>query len=483
MSYCTNCGSQIADNAKFCHKCGATNLNFANQSNSNQRREEYVGKVLKCPACGAEISAINAICPSCGHEINSTSVDPILKKFIDDINKCDEAIANEKEKPKKGWKTWSGGKKFWWVVLNIVTSCIPLVFYLLFPFIKPLIIPNSIPVLSKSEERKVSLIENYTFPNERKIFIELMLFIKSKMTYVGNTKIKRKTYFWSNIWYTKAEQVKEQANISLGNDEFVNTSFSEIKLIKNKIDKATKIKGAVALAIAIIFTVIILLNGSLFALIRNINDAKNSISNQSEDENVKTIDTTYTWPDTGLSEYLPKPTTVSGEIITDNEKSFIIYLYQVDNTQFKNYVNQCKEKGFTNDITKLDGIFYAYNSEEYSLNLFYNDDDKILEIFLEAPIEMKKYRWPDNELTKRIPKPDSELGNIQYDTSNHFSIYVEDTNGELFDKYIDECMSKGFTLKYSRSDDKFFADDKDGYHLNVYKEKFNKILISIENSN
>lgn len=82
MSYCTNCGSQIADNAKYCHKCGATNLNFANQSNSNQRREEYVGKVLKCPACGAEISGINAICPSCGHEINSTSVDPILKNLL-----------------------------------------------------------------------------------------------------------------------------------------------------------------------------------------------------------------------------------------------------------------------------------------------------------------------------------------------------------------------------------------------------------------
>ena len=73
---------------------------------------------------------------------------------IDTINSYDNLIANDPEPPKKGWKSWSNGKRFLWILLNLFTSFIPLVLYLVFPLIKPFLMPKSEPLLSADEKRK-----------------------------------------------------------------------------------------------------------------------------------------------------------------------------------------------------------------------------------------------------------------------------------------------------------------------------------------
>lgn len=158
MAFCTNCGKELSADAKFCSACGQENTVTA--KDTTERKQEYVGKIKKCPACGEEIPALTAICPACGHELNSARVSAILKKFIDNINECDRRIANAPNPQKTGWASWSKAKQIWWVILNIFTSCIPLVIYLVMPLLKY----NSTPKLTAEEKQKASLIENFPSP-------------------------------------------------------------------------------------------------------------------------------------------------------------------------------------------------------------------------------------------------------------------------------------------------------------------------------
>ena len=130
ISYCSNCGAKLIEGARFCPNCAApVNPTLHNQrtttesapetsrvvppSSYSERKQEYAGRIIKCPSCGEELPSFTAICPSCGHEINSQSVSSSLKEFINSINACDRAIANNPEPAKTGWSTWGKGAKFW----------------------------------------------------------------------------------------------------------------------------------------------------------------------------------------------------------------------------------------------------------------------------------------------------------------------------------------------------------------------------------
>lgn len=67
MAYCSKCGNQIPDNTKFCSECGAPTTSAT--ASDSERKQEYAGKVIKCPNCGAILSTFEVNCPACGCEI------------------------------------------------------------------------------------------------------------------------------------------------------------------------------------------------------------------------------------------------------------------------------------------------------------------------------------------------------------------------------------------------------------------------------
>ncbi len=358
MTYCTGCGKELEDSAKFCPYCGTKTQKQENYQ--NKRTEEYAGKVIKCPSCGAELPSFTAVCPSCGHEVNSSRVSESLNDFVHQIEECDRRIANSPELPKRGWATWSGGKKFGWVLFNIFFACIPLMIYL----IKPLLRTDKAPALTREEKHKASIIENYTFPDDRGSIIEALMFVKTKVSFLSTEKASANNTYWARLWTKKAEQLYDKAELLFPNDQVVNSAYNDIEKNFLTVKKKLKIRLIVtAIAIVVVFTFLCIRSGSIDTTNYNV---------------------TYEWPKNEFTQIIPKPDIEYGKISSEYTKQFQFELYKVSAEQFNEYAKACREAGFDVDITKNDSVYYADNAEGYDLNIFYYEDKKEMHVSIDS---------------------------------------------------------------------------------------------------
>lgn len=383
MAFCVHCGTKLVDGSKFCAKCGAINDTEAEKTNT-ERKKEFVGSIKKCPSCGEEINSFTAICPACGHEINCQKVSDTLEKFISQVNICERAIA-QTPAVNKGWSSWSTAKKVWWVIFNILFACIPLAIYWGYP----LITIKSTPRLAKEEKQLASLIENYTFPNDRESIIEGLIYAKEKIDFISKEKIDKKSAYWMRLWCSKAEQLKQKADLIFPNDNIVKQSYAEILADEKKVNNTIKFK-AIAGAIMVVAALI-------FMMFRN-----GAIDTTDYDVELK-------WQTNGLFAYLPEPTITTGKITRESEKQIQFELYKVSESDFEEYVAACREAGFTVDVTKTDSVFYADNEEGLDLNLFYYPNKKTLSVSLDS------YNLDETDEGSNNDVKDTELENVSED--------------------------------------------------------------------
>ena len=247
MPFCSNCGQQIQEGAKFCASCG-TPTNSEVHHESAQRQFVYEGKIHKCPNCGEVINSFVSICPACGFELNSKRVSSVLQEFIKEINECEQMIANSPQAGKTGWASWNKSKRTWWVILNILFVCIPLAIYVALP----LLLVKSTPKLTNEEKRMASLVENFPFPNDRESILSALVFVKEKIDFISKETINRKTAYWMRLWCAKAEQLKQKADLLFPNDPIVKESYVEIAADESRVNKTLKIKAIVGLIILIL---------------------------------------------------------------------------------------------------------------------------------------------------------------------------------------------------------------------------------------
>lgn len=85
MIFCSNCGQQLNDDAKFCHSCG-TKTETTNNSYT-KRETVFEGNIHKCPSCGEFINSFTAICPTCGYEFRGTNVSSSMQTFSYEVAK------------------------------------------------------------------------------------------------------------------------------------------------------------------------------------------------------------------------------------------------------------------------------------------------------------------------------------------------------------------------------------------------------------
>ena len=244
---------------------------------------------------------------------------------------------------------------------------------------------------------------------------------------------------------------------------------------KSRVNKASFI----VFLIAMVLLVIVYAFGSVKALITESNNqGRETVEEDSQ------FNATFDWPKNGLSEYLPIPETNLGVIKTDDEERFRIELYQCSSEQFEDYVDLCMERGFTINTTKNDSVFYAYHEEELELNLFFYVDKQKLIVCIDAPLPMSVIQWPDVGLAKQLPVPKSLIGNIRWNNSDTFGVYISNTTQEDFNLYIEACKDKGFADEYSQSDTHYSAKKNSifgkDYEISIDLQIFDKMYIHIE---
>ena len=65
------------------------------------------------------------------------------------------------------------------------------------------------------------------------------------------------------------------------------------------------------------------------------------------------------WPTSNLASLLPKPSQSKGKVSMDSESYLSVDVYGVSKEDYKSYVEDCKEKGFTVDYNSTDSSYSA----------------------------------------------------------------------------------------------------------------------------
>lgn len=110
-------------------------------------------------------------------------------------------------------------------------------------------------------------------------------------------------------------------------------------------------------------------------------------------------------------------------------------------------------------------------------------EKQVADVSAEAEPETEEYAefdWPTSEIAKLLPVPKSNIGRIEWEASDGFVIYVSETSKEDWKTYVEDCKGKGFTVDYYASDNTFYADNSDGYHLSVDYEGDDVMWIRID---
>lgn len=93
MAFCSCCGKELSNGARFCASCGASVvIEKPVQDGVNSRQKMvYDGKVYKCPNCGEQMDAFVATCPACGYELRGTQITSRVHELSQKLEHTDSA--------------------------------------------------------------------------------------------------------------------------------------------------------------------------------------------------------------------------------------------------------------------------------------------------------------------------------------------------------------------------------------------------------
>ena len=236
VSYCTNCGQEIMDGAKFCPECGSPvqqrDIPIPYVEDVISKRETvYEGKIYKCPNCGEVLDSFARNCPACGMEIRDARVNRDILDFVNQLNAVDQEY-NASSGLRKSFK-----KK-------------------------------------ADEEKKINIIRNYPVPNTAEAMLEFMVLATSNIditAYDDNSAGKP----LADAWLSKIEQIYKKAQLTDGSGETkqkITDLYNECTTKINKEKRTTKRKS-IMIPIAI-FGGLIALNILLWSVIALIENAE-----------------------------------------------------------------------------------------------------------------------------------------------------------------------------------------------------------------
>lgn len=473
MAFCTHCGQQVADGAKFCANCGTP---ITQNISNTERKNVFDGEIHKCPNCGEVLNAFETVCPACNFELRGAKSSSAVKDLAEKLEHA------------------------------------------------------------TSEKQRIIIVKNFPIPNTKEDIFEFMLLASSNFdasyyaTHLHEEDI-------SDAWLIKIEQCYQKAKLAFGSHsdfERIESVYLKIKnecaekeskikheqkaqqSAKERAEEATLFKKSKLRIITIIFAII-----SALCIAVAFNDEKiaagiiaiimfasfvvaflmGSGVIKEKIKNMRLIPTivgfvllipyfalyaaggiggggSTKWDDIMLNEYAPQPPMTSAEVMTNSREEFYIYDIKCSQREFYDYIDDCKEFGYDYEILEEDeSSFEAYNSEGYKIKLTYI---LTLSVDLSTPMEMNSIEWPNSDIAKLIPQPQSLFGKISWQHDYGFVIYIGNTTLADYKEYVNLVYNSGFNVDYSKGDTHFWADNIDGYHVNITYEGFNTMFIRID---
>ena len=119
----------------------------------------------------------------------------------------------------------------------------------------------------------------------------------------------------------------------------------------------------------------------------------------------------FEWNNMALAEIIPEPESNLGSHLMNSEDYLSVDVHEISKEAYKEYVNGCREKGFTVDMSETDGYYSASNNEGYELMLYYFDDEQRMSIDLSVPSEVVE---ETTETEAEISESESESEKISF---------------------------------------------------------------------
>ena len=155
-------------------------------------------------------------------------------------------------------------------------------------------------------------------------------------------------------------------------------------------------------------------------------------------------------------------------------------MYRTSAADYGEYVDACKEKGFTVEADQSEQSYYAYNADGYKLSLYYDESNSKMHIGVDAAEQYGTLVWPDSIIASMLPVPASTTGEITQDDDKGFQAYVSNTPIDEFKNYVAACADRGFNIDAYESDESYSAENSEGYKLSVSYQGNSVISISVD---
>lgn len=188
----------------------------------------------------------------------------------------------------------------------------------------------------------------------------------------------------------------------------------------------------------------------------------------------------FAWSDILLADVAPEPESRFGEIIGNSSEYLSLYVYRTSAADYGEYVDACKEKGFTVEADQSEQSYYAYNADGYKLSLYYDESNSKMHIGVDAAEQYGTLVWPDSIIASMLPVPASTTGEITQDDDKGFQAYVSNTPIDEFKNYVAACADRGFNIDAYESDESYSAENSEGYKLSVSYQGNSVISISVD---
>ena len=173
---------------------------------------------------------------------------------------------------------------------------------------------------------------------------------------------------------------------------------------------------------------------------------------------------TIDWSTIQLGYKLPTPDSTKGKIVGGSGDSFTVYIADTTKAQYSEYIDRCKDVGFTVDQTVREDRFNAYDSDGYHLNISYKDDD-IMRISFNAPQEDEpKAGSETTDNDKPLDNPPTTSEGVSADFKA-----LMDSYEEFFDSYV------AFMKKYKASTDQVSMMSDLADYMTKYADMMEKL--------